>query len=42
MVEKFQYLQKIYGFTIVNGDRAVDDLSCELQEKVESVLIGKA
>ena len=41
MVEKFQYLQKTYGFTIVDGNRAVDVLSSELQEKVESVLIGK-
>lgn len=42
MVEKFQYLQKSYGFTIVDGSRPVDLLSRELQHKVEFVLTGKA
>ena len=41
MVEKFQYLQKTYGFTIVDGNRPVEVLSRELQHKVESVLTGK-
>jgi dTMP kinase len=41
MVETFQYLQKTYGFTIVDGNRPVDVSSRELQHKVESVLTGK-
>lgn len=41
LVAKFQYLQKIYGFTIVDGSRPIDGLSRELQHKIESVLSGK-
>lgn len=41
MVAKFQYLQKTYGFTIVDGNRPVEVLSHELQRMVESVLTRK-
>jgi len=41
MVEKYQHLQKIYGFTIVDGNRPMDVISRELQHKIESVLAGK-
>ncbi len=41
LVATFQDLQKLYGFTIVNGDRPAEVISRELQHKIESVLIGK-
>jgi len=41
LVEKhFRRLQSTYGFTIVNGERSVEDISAELQEKIEEVLVG--
>jgi dTMP kinase len=36
--EKFQYLQKIYGFTIVDGNRSVADVNQELRCHIESLL----
>ena len=41
MVERFQYLQSIYGFTIVDGDRAVEVVNRELQHMIDQVLSGK-
>ena len=41
MAQQFRRLQKIYGFTIVNGHRSVDEIGQELTEKVEAVLVGK-
>jgi dTMP kinase len=41
LVATFQDLQKLYGFTIVDGDRPAEVISRELQHKIESVLIGK-
>ena len=41
MAEKFQHLQKTYGFTIVDGNRGVDVVNRELQHKIDSVLAGK-
>ena len=42
LVEKqFRRLQSSYGFTIVNGERSVDEINAELQERIEQVLIGK-
>jgi dTMP kinase len=39
LVEKqFRRLQAIYGFTIVNGNRAPDAVYAELRRKIESVL----
>lgn len=40
MAEKFQYLQKIYNFTIVDGNRSIGDVTQELRQKTESVLAG--
>jgi dTMP kinase len=39
--EQFKRLQATYGFTIVNGERSVEDLNAELQQKIESTLTGK-
>jgi dTMP kinase len=36
--EKFQYLQKIYGFTIVDGNRSVAEVNQELRRQIESLL----
>ena len=42
LVEKqFRRLQSTYGFTIVNGERSVEDINAELQENIEEVLAGK-
>jgi dTMP kinase len=41
MAQEFRRLQKIYGFTIVDGHRSVEEISLELTEKVEAVLVGK-
>lgn len=41
MAQQFRRLQKIYGFTIVDGHRSVDEISLELTHKVEAVLVGK-
>lgn len=37
----FQQLQKTYGFTIIDGNRSVDDVTEELRDKIHAVLIGK-
>ena len=42
MQAAFRRLQKIYGFTIVNGTRAVDEVNEELRKKIDAVLEGKA
>jgi dTMP kinase len=39
--EQFKRLQAAYGFTIVDGERSVDDLNAELQHKIEFTLAGK-
>jgi dTMP kinase len=39
--EQFRRLQAAYGFTIVDGERSVDDLNAELQHKIESTLAGR-
>jgi len=42
LVEKqFRRLQSTYGFTIVNGERSVEAINAELQEKIEQVLVGQ-
>ncbi len=41
MQQHFKRLQKIYGFTIVDGDRATDEINQELQRRIEAVLAGK-
>jgi dTMP kinase len=40
MLEAFKRLQEIYGFTMVNGHRAVDDINDELRTQIEQVLEG--
>src|SRR5882762_8868934 len=42
LVEKqFRRLQSTYGFTIVNGERSVEQINAELQDEIERVLVGK-
>jgi dTMP kinase len=41
MIEQFRRLQKLYGFTIVNGERSVDEVTSELKTKIAAVLAGK-
>jgi dTMP kinase len=41
VVEKYQQLQRIYGFTIVDGNRSMDVINQELRDKIEAVLAGK-
>ncbi len=38
MAEKFQYLQKIYNFTIVDGNRPIEAINAELRQKIEGLL----
>jgi len=40
IADVFRRLQGVYDFDIVNGDRSVEDVSRELQEKIERVLEG--
>ncbi len=37
----FRKLQKSYGFTIVDGNRPVDEVNEELRKNIEAVLLGK-
>ncbi len=37
---QFRRLQATYGFTMVNGERSVDEVSAELQQKIGSLLGG--
>jgi dTMP kinase len=41
MQRQFKRLQKVYGFTIVDGDRSAEETSHELQHRIEAVLLGK-
>ena len=41
MQQTFRRLQTSYGFTIVDGDRAVDAINTELRKKISAVLAGK-
>ena len=36
--EQFKRIQSTYGFTIVDGHRSAEEISAELQKKIESVL----
>ena len=38
---EFRRLQATYGFTIVNAERSIEEISAELQERVEKLLEGK-
>jgi len=37
----FRRLQRTFGFTIINGERTPDDISVELQQRIEQVLAGR-
>jgi dTMP kinase len=41
IAKQFERLQKIYGFTIVNGDRPSDEVNQRLRAGIEHVLAGK-
>jgi len=41
MEQQFKRLQASYGFTIVDGERSMDQVSSELQKRIESVLSGR-
>jgi len=41
MQAAFRQLQKSYGFTIVDGNRSVDEVTGELRKKISAVLAGK-
>ena len=41
MQKSFRLLQKTYGFTIVDGNRSVDEVTAELRKKITGVLAGK-
>ena len=41
MQTAFRQLQKTYGFTIVDGNRSVDDITRELRKNISGVLAGK-
>ncbi|TSA41410.1 MAG: dTMP kinase [Verrucomicrobiales bacterium] len=41
MQSAFRRLQKTYGFSIVNGNRAVPEVNAELKKKISVVLAGK-
>ncbi|HVY71595.1 MAG TPA: thymidylate kinase [Verrucomicrobiae bacterium] len=40
MREQFKFLQSIYGFTIVDGNRPADEITAELRRKIDQVLVG--
>lgn len=40
MLDGFKRLQGIYGFTMVDGERGVDDINMELRTQIEHVLEG--
>jgi dTMP kinase len=41
MAQQFKRLQTVYGFSIVDGNRAPDLINAELRRKIEGVLTGK-
>jgi dTMP kinase len=36
----FRRLQKSYGFSIINGNRPIDQVNLELRKRIEAVLVG--
>lgn len=42
MEKQFKWLQSIYGFTIVDGNRSSDAINTELQQKITTVLTAKS
>jgi len=41
MQSAFRKLQKSYGFTIVDGNRPIDQVNLELRKRIEALLVGK-
>ena len=41
MEKTFRHLQRIYGFTIVDGMRSTDAINSDLRKKISGVLAGK-
>jgi dTMP kinase len=41
MQQTFRRMQKTYGFTIVDGNRSVDQVNEELRKKISAVVAGK-
>lgn len=41
IADVFQRLQRVYEFDIIDGDRSLEEVSRELQQKIEVVLEGK-
>jgi dTMP kinase len=39
--QKFQYLQTIYGYTVVNAERPIEMVNAELRKRIEALLAGK-
>jgi dTMP kinase len=41
VAKEFRRLQAIYGFTIVDGNRSLDEINNELRRKIQAVLAAK-
>jgi dTMP kinase len=41
IARQFERLQKIYSFHVVDGDRSPEQISEELQRRIESVMIRR-
>lgn len=41
MARTFQRLQQLYGFTVVDGNRSIEEIYAELQRKIDETLAGK-
>jgi dTMP kinase len=41
MAQTFQRLQKLYRFTVVDGNRPIEDIYLELQRKIDQTLAGQ-
>jgi len=41
IARQFQRLQTIYGFTIVDGNRSLEEVNADLRCKIEQVLVEK-
>ncbi len=39
--DAFKRLQEIYGFTVINGERSIEEINAELRKKIEAVLKRK-
>jgi dTMP kinase len=41
MAKQFERLQSSFGFSIIQGDRTLEDINAELKLKTEQVLAGR-